>query len=563
MTYSVPSPTNASYSSRRYGRSKEVHSEIGAIAEKPTFVDNAIHHAIYQTTEKTIGEGSEVLLKKTQVTKPNQTDFQPTHQRRYRISEQQSSIRLAHNTHEDAPFFNGEQMSASSSRPMLLIADEDPTLRLRTQSLVPTNKGINVVLNNMKGKSLSEMGMGDVQHVRAGQTISVGMRTTDLVEKLFTKSLHGLNNVSTDGISTLFVAQNFNSTVIPTAIRFVGRHDHFIMYYDRFGNFLYAPKIFKNKDRELGTQRGVGKTKIDPIVDVANRIVVKGNGIALNDHISIPVDDAEEQKKRGAIKEMKVKDPTVNSESKARTSASQLLRLNKKAQGALQSNQHAQSWDFEPGDIVDYKSAIGRVQQAIIELEHKSDGTSNFQMISYEAGLEAVINAFGDGADMDDEEFQAGGEQIVSINKSGIGSSNIRARGVLRVRPVITKLARTKTSALNTGSDIHAGVLLGHRNSGYGAGRSALGFGITPRISGTHAAGAITVSSTTGFADSGHLILDNQSFVSYSGRTATSFTGVTLVSGAAIASPIAEIRMLRPRGHEMRTVKGRKIRRKI
>ena len=164
---------------------------------------------------------------------------------------------------------------------------------------------------------------------------------------------------------------------------------------------------------------------------------------------------------------------------------------------------------------------------------------------------------------MDDEAFENDGQQIVSVNKSGIGSSKIKVRGVLRVRPVITKLTRTRTSALNTGSDIHAGILLGHRNSGYGAGRSALGFGITPRINGTHAAGAITVSSTAGFADSGHLILDNQSFVSYSGRTATTFTGVTLVSGAAIASPIAEIRMLRPRGHEMRTVKGKKIRRKI
>ena len=555
MTYSVPSPTNSSYSSRRYGRSKEVHNEIGAIAEKPTFVDNAIHHAVYQTTQS--------VSKSTQISKPNQGDFQPTHQRRYRISEEQSAVRLAHNTHEDAPFFNGEQLSATSSRPMILIADEDPTLRLRTQSLTATTKGINVVLNNMRGKGLNEVGMADVKHVRAGQTISVGMRTTDLVEKLFDKALHGLNNVSTNGISTLFVAQNFNSTVIPTAVRFVGRHDHFIMYYDRFGNFLYAPKIFNSKDRELGTQRGVGKTKIDPIVDVANRIVVKGNGIALNDHISVPVDDAEEQKKRGAIKEMKMKDPTVNSESKARTSASQLLRLNKKAQGALQSNQHALSWDFEPGDIVNYKSAIGDVQQAIIELEHKSDGTSNFQMISYEAGLEAVINSFGDSADMDDEAFENDGQQIVSLNKSGIGSSKIKVRGVLRVRPVITKLTRTRTSALNTGSDIHAGILLGHRNSGYGAGRSALGFGITPRINGTHAAGAITVSSTPGFADSGHLILDNQSFVSYSGKTATTFTGVTLVSGAAIASPIAEIRMLRPRGHEMRTVKGKKIRRKI
>tara|TARA_R100000900_G_scaffold46797_4_gene37603 strand:+ start:4207 stop:5877 length:1671 start_codon:yes stop_codon:yes gene_type:complete len=556
MPYTVPTPTNATYAGRRYGRAKEVHNEIGAIAEKPTFVDNAVHHAVYESTQST--------SKKTQVSKPNQKHFQPTHPRRYRISEEQSSIRLAHTTHEDSPFFNGEQLSATSSRPMLLIAEEDDALRLRTQSVNTTAKGVRVELTNMRGKSITNYGMGDTSHVRAGQTISVGMRSTDLVEKLFDKALHGLNSASSKGVSTLFIAQNFNSTVVPTAVRFVGRHDHFIMYYDKFGNFLYAPKIFNNKDRQLGTQRGVAKTKIDPIVDVANRIVVKGNGIALNDSLSITVDDAEEQKKRGSIKEMKVKDPTVNNESKGRTAASQLLRLNKKAQGALQSNMHAQSWDFEPGDIVDYDSAIGKVQQAIIELEHSASGTSNFQLLSYEAGLEAVINSFGDSADLDDEEFEMNSsEQIAVLNKSGIGSSKIRMRGVLTVRPVIDKLTRTRTSAVNTGSDIHAGILLGHRNNGYGAGRSALGFGITPRINGTHAAGAITVTSTAGFADSGHLILDNKSFVSYSGKTATTFTGVSLVSGAAIASPIAEIRMLRPRGHEMRTVKGKKIRRKI
>ena len=59
------------------------------------------------------------------------------------------------------------------------------------------------------------------------------------------------------------------------------------------------------------------------------------------------------------------------------------------------------------------------------------------------------------------------------------------------------------------------------------------------------------------------MILDDQSFVSYSGKTATTFTGVSLVSGAAIPSTIATMRMLRPRAHEMRTVKGEKIRRKI
>ena len=487
MPYTVPTPTNATYAGRRYGRAKEVHNEIGAIAEKPTFVDNAVHHAVYESTQST--------SKKTQVSKPNQKHFQPTHPRRYRISEEQSSIRLAHTTHEDSPFFNGEQLSATSSRPMLLIAEEDDALRLRTQSVNTTAKGVRVELTNMRGKSITNYGMGDTSHVRAGQTISVGMRSTDLVEKLFDKALHGLNSASSKGVSTLFIAQNFNSTVVPTAVRFVGRHDHFIMYYDKFGNFLYAPKIFNNKDRQLGTQRGVAKTKIDPIVDVANRIVVKGNGIALNDSLSITVDDAEEQKKRGSIKEMKVKDPTVNNESKGRTAASQLLRLNKKAQGALQSNMHAQSWDFEPGDIVDYDSAIGKVQQAIIELEHSASGTSNFQLLSYEAGLEAVINSFGDSADLDDEAFEMNSsEQITVLNKSGIGSSKIRVRGVLTVRPVIDKLPRVNANTeINTGQDIHAGMMLGHRKIGYGAGRSALGFGITKRISGTHAAGAITI----------------------------------------------------------------------
>ena len=557
MTYTIPSPTNTSYAAPKAGRANAIHDEIGAIAEEPTFVDNAVHHVIYETAQD--------MSKKTQVSKPNQTHFQPTHPRKYRLSEEDSSVRLAHTTHEDAPFFNGELTSATSSRPMLLIDSEESVLRLRTKSLEATDKGVKVQLNNMKGKTLESFGIVGETKVYAGQVVSVGLRSTDLVEKLFDKSLHGLNSVTTNGVSTLFVAQNFNSTVLPTAVRFVGRHDHFIMYYDRFGNFLYAPKIFKSKDRELGMQRGLGATKSDPIVEVANRITVKGKGIALNDAISVRVDDAEEQKKQGAIKEMRVKDPTVTNESKARISAGQLLRLNKKAQGALQSNRHAQSWDFEPGDIVNYKSAIGEVKQAIVELEHSSSGESHFQLISYEAGLESVINSFGDDADMDDEADATDyNTQVVTVNKSGVGSMNLNVRGIMTVGVVAHSLARTKTSAgSNAAPNHHAGMLLGHRNSGYGAGRSALGFGITPRIGGSFAAGAITVTSTDGFASSGHLILDDQSFVSYSGKTATTFTGVSLVSGAAIPSTIATMRMLRPRAHEMRTVKGKKIRRKI
>ena len=67
-------------------------------------------------------------------------------------------------------------------------------------------------------------------------------------EKLFDKALHGLNSVSTKGTSTLFVAKNFQALVVPSAIRSVARHDHFIMYYDRFGNFTYAPKVFEKTE---------------------------------------------------------------------------------------------------------------------------------------------------------------------------------------------------------------------------------------------------------------------------------------------------------------------------
>lgn len=556
MTYTVPSPTNTSYAAPSAGRLDAIHDTVGAVAEEPTFVDNAVHHVIYEPAQ-TNGLTS-------QVDKPNQTDFQSSHPRRYRLSEESAGVRLAHTSHEDAPFFDGQQLSPTSKRPMLLYDANDPTMRLRTDSVSATQKGVRIALNNMKGRTLAEIQMGETRHVYGGQSVSVGLRSTDLVEKLFSKALHGLNSVSTKGTSALFVAKNFNSLVLPSAIRSVARHDHFVIYYDRFGNFLYAPKIFQVKDRTLGVQRGVGETSIDPVVDVANRVIVKGKGIALNDVISVQVDDAELQKKHGSIKQMTTFDPTANNETAARKSANQALRLNRKAQGGLVSNRHTLSWDLEPGDIVEYNSPVGSMRQALIEANHSSTGESNFQMISYEAGLEAVLTGIGDGGDIDAESDEVDRTfQIVKLNKSSVGNSQLRVKGVLSVRPVITTLARTKTSATNTFPDNHGGVLLAHRNSGYGTGRSALGFGITPRINGTHAGSTITVTSTDGFADSGHLILDNQSFVSYSGRTATTFTGASLVSGAAIPSPIGEIRMLRPRAHEMRTVKGKKIRRKI
>ena len=86
MAYSIPSPANTSYVAPSKGRMNDVHNEIGAIAEEPVFVDNAVHHVIYEPVQSE--------SKSIQISKPNQKDFQPTHPRKYRISEEESSVRF-------------------------------------------------------------------------------------------------------------------------------------------------------------------------------------------------------------------------------------------------------------------------------------------------------------------------------------------------------------------------------------------------------------------------------------------------------------------------------------
>ena len=48
MTYTIPSPANATYVAKTTGRDDTIHNEVGSLIEEPKFVDNAIHHAIYE-----------------------------------------------------------------------------------------------------------------------------------------------------------------------------------------------------------------------------------------------------------------------------------------------------------------------------------------------------------------------------------------------------------------------------------------------------------------------------------------------------------------------------------
>ena len=582
-----PSPHSASSASSATGRDDNIRTAVGSIVEAPKFVDNAIHHAVYTRDSNTKGQY-------LALSRPTQSDFQVTAERRYRLIEEESAVRL---TYADAPgindsttvFFESGSLTASTTPPMLLHGSSG---RLRPKTVEAASSGSRITLQNMEGKSLSDLSFDDT-HVHAGQTASVGLRTTDLVQRMFRDEQHSLNSISVGlpytGVRTgassankgggvnrdsmNFLAQNFRGVNIPSAVRFIGRFDNYAILHDRFGNFVYAPDIMSVTDRRLGVSRGeVGGASIDPVVKVANRLVVRGDSIALNDNIEAVVDDSELQKKHGSVKSITIDDPTATTVAAARRTAAQLLRLNRKGQGALTSKEHAGAWDIQPGDVVQYTDPVTKmlVQVAVVEVEHRlSDGTSDFNFLSYDKGVEGVLMGFSDaqslGGGANDRSTQR-----ITLEKSGVGRAHLIVTAIKTTRGILGSASRSNSEVTgitmtNTVPDLHAGFLLGHRGSDHGAaaGRSAVGTGVTPRTAHTGLTSTtLAVTSTTGFPSSGHLIIEESIHATYTGKTATTFTGISVLApnGGSIGSS-GSVRLLRPRSHEIRTVKSKPRRR--
>ena len=594
MTYSIPAPSSGSIVESGTGRDDDIKSSVGSVIETPKFVDNSIHHAVYTRESHTSG-------KYLALTRFPTTDFQTTREGRYRLIEEESTARI---TYPDSPgikddttvFFGDSLLNADSTPPMLLFSEEDPSVRIRPDRVEAATFGSRLVFQNMQGQSMVERGFKDT-HARGGQLTSVGLRTTDLVPRMLKGKLHGFNSVtvglpfsgaragtiaSHKGAGVLhhsmnFLAQDFKGFSIPSAVRFVARHDHYSIFFDRFGNFIYAPDIFFATDRKTGPNRGEGEVEIDPVVDVANRLVVRGRDIAVNDVVEAIVDDAELQKKHGSVKSIKIDDPTAGTRASARKTAAQLLRLNRKGQGAIKSKKHARAWDIGPGDMVEYVNAATGTQsrRAVVEATHRlHDGTSDLILLSYEKGIEGVMMAFQDAnASSGESNSPDNTQQRLTLEKSGIGGAQILVFGTVARRNVLSALTRTNSAVTgitmtNSGADIHAGLLLGHRgyDTGDSAARSAVGTGITPRVTGGSFSGTtVTVSSTTGFPSAAHLVINESIHASYTGTSSTTFTGVSVraPSGVTIPSSGLTVRLLRPRSHEMRKVKGRLRKRRL
>ena len=540
--------TNSSTNSVSGGKHDDVKTTITSRVSKPKFVDNVVYHAIYKKEKDSTG-------RQYSVTKPLASDFQVTHGKKYRFVEEEESLLLthapAHGVKSNVPaFFNSVRLETGKTPPNLLFAGKET---LRPYDITTATKGSRINLRNLKGKTLEQLGFPDISTVQAGQIVNVGLRTTDIVMQLFNDKKYALNSISlghpysgssmtqtttykgnsTITHSTKFLSANYISTTIPDAIRAVARNDYYSMVTDRFGNFIYTPGGFRSRDESVAAMIA-GQVSRSGIADTANRVVVRGQSIALK-----------------------------------------LLRLNRKATGSVDIKDIPFKSHIAPGDVVTYQDPHGKsTRQAIIETTHLlSEGRSDFSMMSYDTGIERVLGA-GESQRAGNAESKASSGNVIDEKKQfSLGSVGFNVRGIVERRYISKKKPRTYTGVtgmLDTGNEMHSGFLLGHRgyDTGNASARGAIGTGLTVRTTGSHSGGTLTVSSTTGFPTSGNLTMRKSATeavqVAYTGKTSTTFTGVTLraPTGGSIPTGTCDVHLLRPKSHEIGTVKGITTRRR-
>ena len=569
-----------------------IHNSVGSHISSPKFVDNAVHHAAYKvttdvTTGKTLG-----------LSRPTSSDFQVALGKGYDYTEEVGALQLTHaqvpGVNDQVPvFYNDSRLVTGSSAPLSLFSGDD---RILTDTVTTKDKASEIILQNTSGRTLSQLGLvDDSLLLQAGQIVNVGLRTTDLAMRLFDGKTHSLNSVSLSlpysgsrsGVdnnhpgssllrhSTTFLSRDFRLVAIPQALRFIARHDNYLLYSDRYGNFIYAPSGFSQTDRKIESMIAEN-VRIDPMVDIANSIIVRGDDVALNNNNIAQVNDAEMQKRDGMIKTTTIRDPTANTKASARRSANQMLRLNRKAQSSIKSKGHIRAWDLQPGDVIDYitLNATQPLRTGILEATHyHPENVSKFTLLSYDVGIEEILNSIDVALETDSDSGSPRlDNSIKQTEYSAIGLSNISVRSVMHKREVMNTKPRglSTTSGItftNTGVDNHSGFLIGHRgfDTGNASGRGAIGTGVAPRtVMSSVASGSgqgayvLNVTSNTGFPTSGSIIINESIHATYTGKGSGTLTGVNVEapSNGTISGSNLPLRLLRTRSHEIGTVKG-------
>ena len=310
------------------GRFDSTLTDVMNDIRQPVFVDNAVHYAKSQPKSNA----------KTKVTieAVNSDNYEIASEKTYTITESESALLLNHTESDGhtlkADIYTPKGKNATSK---LLFGKEKEEKRVLVASTESTTSGLRADMRNMRGSTLKKLGFDDTE-VRVGQTVDVGLRTTDLA---------------------LRVGDEVNDGNV------------------RFGN----------KDTS-------------PIENVENRITVKGIPIAVNEELVFTMDDRGKQQGAHDVDVVENTSPlfdaSITNLTRAKTVARQILRANSTLTGSIRTQGHPNCWELRPGDVVEYEGN----RLSILEARHTLSGMSDFVFLSADSGLEGVLQNIREGS---------------------------------------------------------------------------------------------------------------------------------------------------------------------
>ena len=341
------------------GRADAAQNTVMKKIRKPRFVDNAVRHAQYTKVKAGFAAN-----------KPTKTDFIPTPERRYKLIEEEDTIRLLHNptdsmTYEGSLFFDGDKVTTTSTLPALVVGSENHDQALVLSEIKSSNKGNRYGLENLKGRKLHDIGFTD-KTIRFAQKIGVGLRTSDLAIKVGNTSNSSINGIKATTPSGTFLAMDFYGIDSITALRYLSKHDYYSPRSDRFGNLLYVPQTRVEREHYFNENRVSGGTTEINDDAVPNRVVVRGKSRANNDKNVVQVDDFGTQV--DTVNEVPggIYAPTAMTKASARKVGKNMLRMAKKAIGSKKYTEVLAGTAVQPGDLVNYQSRFDSERKIVL-----------------------------------------------------------------------------------------------------------------------------------------------------------------------------------------------------
>ena len=360
---------------------------------KPVFVDNAIHYE--KITEK-VSNKREVSIQQRKT-----SNYSVATENEYNLIESESAI-IA--THADSNFTSDIWTTkGKNSVPKTIYSSQNPKERLVWSTTEDVTNGLRLNLQNMKGQSMEEIGFSG-QKGRFGVSLDVGMRSTDLVTRITKNVDENLNSVTLGAPlsvsnqggtrrnqSLTFVAEDFNNVNTLSALQFVSRFDNRSIVFSKEGNVIYSADSNKGLPYPIDKNIRFGKRGSNPVSSIPNRITVTGVPSALNDDVTMTLDDRERQGSLSSpdiITSPTIFDMSIRSKTDARRVGRNKLRANALKKGSISSAGHPNAFHLRSGDLVNYSNE----EYMISEISHSmSEKKSDMKFMLVEKGLEHLL----------------------------------------------------------------------------------------------------------------------------------------------------------------------------